>query len=314
MNDSYISILEIWHQSMYYLIGLAGLLTIVIFIGYYVVLLTKSDLKAKYDFVSLNEIRWFRLGHFAIGAGVFFSLNYFNLLIKKETVELAPVWFFVRLFTSLCITTLYLYTVTLILKYYYPKPLDKKLKKLRYTARVNPNTGKKLKLLSEEEEDAYLDEGMQAEEDVFSVDYDVWIDPDSDYVKIEKYKGHLAALECDRCGFQTLKLSMEEIIKEPSDTADGEIKKEYECSYCGRIKRDVVRLSRQTSPELNVSNPNLLIDDPLKNGTTIPVSVNVEILSNKGDIKNYQFQNTEAASKFLSEFNFNSLDSVAEEV
>ena len=76
----------------------------------------------------------------------------------------------------------------------------------------------------------------------------------------------------------------------------------------------MVRLCRQTSPELNVSNPNLLIDDPLKNGTTIPVSVNVEILSNKGDIKNYQFQNTEAASKFLSEFNFNSLDSVAEEV
>ena len=30
-----------------------------------------------------------------------------------------------------------------------------------------------MKLLSEEEEDAYLDEGMQAEENVFSVDYDI---------------------------------------------------------------------------------------------------------------------------------------------
>ena len=34
----------------------------------------------------------------------------------------------------------------------------------------------RLVLLSEDEEDAYLDEGMQAEENVFSVDYDVWID------------------------------------------------------------------------------------------------------------------------------------------
>ena len=33
-----------------------------------------------------------------------------------------------------------------------------------------------MRLLSEDEEDVYLDEGMQAEENIFSVDYDVWID------------------------------------------------------------------------------------------------------------------------------------------
>ena len=38
-----------------------------------------------------------------------------------------------------------------------------------------------MKLLSEEEEDAYLDEGQQAEENVFSVDYDVWIDEETGY-------------------------------------------------------------------------------------------------------------------------------------
>ena len=44
-----------------------------------------------------------------------------------------------------------------------------------------------MKLLSEDEEDVYLDEGMQAEENVFSVDYDVWIDEESGYTKIEKH-------------------------------------------------------------------------------------------------------------------------------
>jgi len=212
MKDSYISFLEIWHQSMYYLIGVSIVAAVLIYVGYNLILTTKRDLKDKYEFVSKNEINWYRLANIAIGGGIFFFLNY----IRQETVQLATMWFFVRLFTSICITTLYVYIMILMLRYYYPKPLDKKLKRLRYTPRINPNNGNKMKLLSEEEEDVYLDEGMQAEENVFSVDYDVWVDSDSDYVKIEKYKGHLAALECDRCGFQTLKLSFEEIIKRVS--------------------------------------------------------------------------------------------------
>ena len=45
-----------------------------------------------------------------------------------------------------------------------------------------------MKFVKEEEEDAYLDEGQQAEENVFSVDYDVWIDQETGYThrKIQK--------------------------------------------------------------------------------------------------------------------------------
>ncbi|MGB3466800.1 MAG: hypothetical protein WBA74_16085 [Cyclobacteriaceae bacterium] len=303
MNESYISFLEIWHLSMYYLIAISGLTAILIYLGYKVALLTKKDLKDKYDFVSVNEIKLYKLATFALGIALFCFLNY----IRQDTIQLAPMWFFVRLFTGICISTLFIYIMILILQYYYPKPLSQKLKRLRYTPRVNPTNGNFMKLLSEEEEDAYLDEGMQAEENVFSVDYDVWVDPDSEYVKIEKYKGHLAARECDRCGFQTLKLSFEEIIKKPSVNADGEIKKEYECTYCGRIKRDIVRLSRQSSPEYTPDNPNALIDNPMKS-ISVPVSVSVEIMSNKGIMKTYQFQDTNEASKFLSEFEFRKLD------
>ena len=51
-----------------------------------------------------------------------------------------------------------------------------------------------MKLLSEEE-DVYLDEGMQAEENAYSVDYDVWIDEKTGFTKIEKYNGRLHALK-----------------------------------------------------------------------------------------------------------------------
>src|SRR3989442_12745115 len=81
-----------------------------------------------------------------------------------------------------------------LLKFYYPFYIEKRLKVLRYMPRVSPKTGKPMKLLSEEEEDAYLDEGMQAEENVFSVDYDVWKDEETGYIQIEKYSGHLHAL------------------------------------------------------------------------------------------------------------------------
>jgi hypothetical protein len=64
----------------------------------------------------------------------------------------------------------------LILEYYYPTRLDKKLKKWRYMPRTNPKNGNKMRVLSEEEEDVHMDPGMIAEENVFSIDYDVWID------------------------------------------------------------------------------------------------------------------------------------------
>ncbi|MCH7890259.1 MAG: HAD family hydrolase, partial [Gemmatimonadetes bacterium] len=65
----------------------------------------------------------------------------------------------------------------------------------------------------EDEEDVHLDEGMQAEENVFSVDYDVWVDQESGEVKIEKYPGELEALKCGTCKFQTLRLVSEEILE-----------------------------------------------------------------------------------------------------
>ena len=303
MSESYLNFLDIWHQIVLYGSILSAGTAVLIYLFYKIRYYSAGSLKKKYDFASENEVKWYQFAHYALGVGIFLFLNQ----TRRETMELSAIWFFIRIFTAFCLGTLYAYVTYLVFSYYYPKPLDKKLKKLRYTPRVNPNTGNKMKLLSEEEEDAYLDEGMQAEEDAFSVDYDVWIDSDTDYVQIEKYKGHLAALECDRCGFQTLKLVKEDIIKYPSEFADGEIKKEYQCSYCNRIKRQTVRLSRTSSPDLDKSSDQILIDDPLRS-TTVPVSIKVEVTSNKGHRKNYEFQNTKEASKFLGEFDFAKLE------
>lgn len=106
-----------------------------------------------------------------------------------------------------------------------------------------------MKLLSEEEEDTYLDEGMQAEENIFSTDYDVWKDEESGYIKIEKYSGHLHALECPECNYQTFKVVKEEILKTPTLAEEGELLKHYTCGYCGYKAKKTVTLKASTKFE-----------------------------------------------------------------
>ncbi|GAB4230376.1 MAG: hypothetical protein Tsb0034_02270 [Ekhidna sp.] len=297
---SYLNFLAGWQQIVFILIFVALGIGVLDYILYKIKFASKKTFKEKFDLASSKETKTFLRVHIFFAIALFF----FNNTLQEETIKLTPIWFFIRLFVAMCISVLYGYIAYLVLKFYYPSQLDKKLKKLRYTPRINPENGKKMKLLSEEEEDAYLDEGMQAEENVFSVDYDVWIDESTGYTKIEKYKGHLSALKCDRCGFQTLRLNKEEIIKEATDTEDGELLKEFTCSYCNRIKRKNVVLSKKIKDS---SAGGRLIDDPLSHDGRISV-IKIEVHGLRGEVKEFDFQNLEQARNFLNEFNFEKLE------
>jgi hypothetical protein len=110
---------------------------------------------------------------------------------------------------------------------------------LRYKPRISPKTGRPMKLLTEEEEDVYLDEGMQAEEDVFSVDYDVWIDEETGYTQLEKYSGKYAIKQCPKCNYQTLKIEKEELLIAPTVISSGELLKRYRCTYCNYTEKEI---------------------------------------------------------------------------
>ena len=103
-----------------------------------------------------------------------------------------------------------------------------------------------MKLLSEEEEDVHLDEGMQAEEEVFSVDYDVWVDEETGYTKIEKYQGNRHAQQCPSCNYYTLKVDVEEIISSPTLAESGELVKHFKCSYCKHRSRKNFTVAKLT--------------------------------------------------------------------
>jgi hypothetical protein len=211
---------------------------------------------------------------------------------KLHTVE---VWFFVRLFMSLAGGTLVAYVAFLVLDYYYPTVLNRKLRKWRYLPRTSKD-GNKMRLLSEDEEDVHLEEGMQAEENVFSIDYDVWIDERSGEIRIDKYPGHLQALKCNSCGFYTMRVVKEEISRHPSKDSPGELIKHFQCSYCKSVRATAYNISNKEADDYKVAPVH-----SFKRNKNIDL-VRVEIHSSVSGKKFFEFPNVEQAQKFLEEF------------
>ena len=226
MEETSIQSFETWNTWAQYLAyGLTGL-AVLILLGHLIKLAATSDSKTKYDYINRSEITVLMIcSVLVIIAGGLYANSFIE--------ELGVLWLFVRVFVTISMGLIIGVIVQNLLKFYYPFYIEKRLKKLRYKPRISPKTGKAMKLLSEEEEDVYLDEGMQAEEEIYSVDYDVWVDEETGYTKIEKYAGHLHALQCPECNYQTFRVSREEILKAPSSTEEGELLKHFECGYCG---------------------------------------------------------------------------------
>ncbi len=284
--------LQGWHSVM--LIGAIALVVIalgLLFWHYIKVAMLKTP-KEKYDYVSKREIKNLEIVFILLAVAGAFIINRYGM---DKLTEMG-VWFFVRLFISIAGGTLIGYIAFLILEYYYPGKVADKLKAWRYEPRINPRTGNKMRLLAEHEEDVHLDAGMKAEEDVFSIDYDVWVDEQTNEVIIEKYQGHLQALKCGNCGFHTLKVVREEVTQQPTATEPGELIKHYECTYCKSVRATAFKISTMEADDYKKEHHSF---QNLKNRDV--VLVKVEIRSASGGSKHYEFADLNQAQKFLEE-------------
>jgi hypothetical protein len=226
---------ETWNAMAKNIAFISWAISILIVLYHVVRLSTMKDAKSKYDYINRSEIKTLWIASIILIIGCCFYAN-------GNISELSALWVFVRFFTTFAMGMIVALIIQNLLKFYYPFFIEQRLKALRYKPRVSPKTGKPMKLLSEEEEDAYLDEGMQAEENVFSIDYDVWKDEETGYVKIERYAGHLHALRCPECNYQTFKIVREEILKAPTTEEEGELLKHFQCGYCGYKAKKTVTL------------------------------------------------------------------------
>ena len=294
MEFTYANFLSIWQIIVLVLTGVSIVVGIVIFILNKIRFSSIRDYKQKYDYLANYDSKmiFYAIVAFALALTLFINSVY------NSTVQMSYVWFFVRLFIAVCIGTLIVYISYLMMKFAYPSTLEKKMKKWRYKPRVNKNTGNVMKLLSEDEEDVHLDEGMQAEENVFSVDYDVWVDEETQDIQIEKYPGHLMAYQCNSCGFKTMKLVKEEIVLAPTEHTDGEMIKNYQCTYCKAKRSRTVKVANLSQTESHYELPTHL---HFKEEEKVNM-VTLEILISNGKTKIFEFTSTKQASEFLKEF------------
>lgn len=291
--------LDAFHQSVF--IGSMAFVAIglIIYIFYNIRVNLITDFKEKHDYISVHEIGWLK-GMFlcyAVAAGL--AINLYGM--GKSGFATIGVWFFVRLIMSIAGGTLVGTVAFMILQYWYPTRLHSKLQKWRYMPRVNPKTGNKMKLLTEEEEDVHLDLGMQAEENIFSIDYDVWIDEKSGEAQIEKYLGHLMGLRCNNCGFYTMKVVREEIIERHEDDSPKELLKHYQCAYCKNVRATQFHVSKREIEDYKT------IKMKFQRNTKGIEAVKLEVHSSVAGKKNFEFQSIEQAQKFLEEFDIDKI-------
>ena len=294
MDFTYNKFLAIWQIIVLGLAGISIIAGILIFIIHRIRISSITNYKQKYDYLGANDSKmiFYIIVSFAVAVILFINSVY------TPTVQLSLIWFFVRMFIAICIGTLIIYVSFLMMKFAYPTNLEKKMKKLRYKPRINKKSGNVMKLLSEDEEDVHLDEGMQAEENVFSVDYDVWVDEETGDIQIEKYPGHLIAYQCNSCGFKTMKLVKEEIITPPTEYTTGEMIKNYKCTYCATKRSRTVKVARLSQTESHYELPAHL---HFKEEEKVNM-VTLEILVSNGKTKIFEFTSTRQASDFLKEF------------
>jgi len=284
---------EAYHIIM--LVGAIAMVTlaVIIFLIYHFKVSMIRNLKDKHDFVNASEIKWYKWAFISLGIATAMAIN----LYGKDEIGGPGVSFFVRLFFSIAGATLIIYIAKLVLDFYYPTRLNLKLRRFRYTPRTS-STGGKMKLLSEDEEDVHLNEGMQAEENVFSIDYDVWVDEKTKEIKIEKYQGHLISLQCHNCGFYTMRVQREEIIETDEDGSPKELLKHYQCTYCKNVRATQFNVSRKESEDYKHVKPKF------KKSTRNIELVKIDVHSSLGAKKTFEFQSLEEARKFLDEFDF----------
>ena len=206
-------------------------IALLIFLYHEVKIAGIKDLKERFDYVNLHEIRYFWFSMLAIIlAGAFFA----NTIATHQIERKGILWFYVRLFITVCFGIIAYFVFYSMVRIYYPKSVEKRLKKIRSTARTS-SSGNVMRKLAEEEEDVHLEASQIAEEasNIHSVDYDVWIDDKTGEKKVKKYYSYQHSEECPSCGFTTLKVDTEEVTQQPTLTEAGLLTKHYKCTYCG---------------------------------------------------------------------------------
>ena len=114
-----------------------------------------------------------------------------------------------------------------------------KLKALRNAPRPCPQCSSLLTRLDEKGDDFFLDEGQRKEEQLGSVNYDVWHCSKCDHVKVFPYDAFLTSYNaCPSCSYKTYHTVGDRTLVSPTCSSSGKGERDYKCEHCGHSRTE----------------------------------------------------------------------------
>ncbi len=108
-----------------------------------------------------------------------------------------------------------------------------------------PKCGKKMRRLSEEADNAYLTPAEDLEEQIKSVDYDVWECPACHAIEKYAYRSSQTKFaECPACKTVAYEMVSDEVRVKPTLLSQGTGVKTYKCRFCGHTKEEQYKIPR----------------------------------------------------------------------
>ncbi len=108
----------------------------------------------------------------------------------------------------------------------------------------------------------------------------------------------MVALQCNNCGFYTMKVLREEISEKNEDGSPKELIKHYQCGYCKNIRATAFNVTKKEVNDYKLQKPKLQ-----RNTRKIEL-VRIDLHSTLGAKRSFEFKSIEELEKFLKEFDF----------
>ncbi len=152
---------------------------------------------------------------------ILFSITLFqsDCFIKYKTLRIFTlyIWFLI-------------FPIPFVLFYYFTKNL---METWRNTPRISPKTGRIMHKLSEKEDNQYLQAGQITEENIKSIDYDVWLSDEPGDILVISYKRWFSEYSsCPKCKFKTYFKEYDRVITSPTYSSSGTGERKHVCKNC----------------------------------------------------------------------------------
>ncbi len=115
-------------------------------------------------------------------------------------------------------------------------PLLSLMNKIRNAPRRCPNCGEEMHKLDEETDNKYLNTAQDMEEQLNSVDYDVWLCPKCGETDVIPFVNDESQYEqCPKCGARACQPVSDRIVVRPTATRPGKGVVTYQCQHCKSV-------------------------------------------------------------------------------